>query len=121
MGLFLFPIVVRCLPVEKGHEKSVFISFGFLNRAMRLPEEEYEFVEESVIDDVTNILNDNYEKAYGQTAGSYNYHMVSAHLKEIRAQGPLTQYSAYPFEGSYSELRRSFSAGTRKLFLFTEH
>ena len=114
MGLFAFPLIVRCIPQHKGHEKSVFISFGFLNRAMRLPEDEYQGIDQEMIDTAFNILEEHHEKAFGQTANTYNFHIISAHLKEIRAHGPLTTYTAYPFEGSYAELRRSFIPGTRK-------
>ena len=114
MGLFLFPILVRCLPSSKEHEKSVFISFGFLNRAVRLPDDEYQNINEDLIDCALNILEEHYEKAYGVTANTYNFHVISAHLKELRAPYPLTQHTAYVFEGSYAELRRSFVPGTRK-------
>ena len=86
----------------------------WLPQPSNAPPGEYQRLGKPMIDEAMNILSDHYEKAYGRTAGSYNYHVVSAHLREIRAHGPLTQYSAYPFEGSYSELRRSFAAGTRK-------
>lgn len=114
MGLFLFPIIVRCLPSTKGHEKSVFIAFGFLNRAICLPDNEYRNINVDDIDSALNILEEHYEKAFGQTANMYNFHIISAHLKELRAHYPLTQHSAYVFEGSYADLRRSFVPGTRK-------
>ena len=82
---------------------------------MRMPDEEYNEIPEDCIDDALNILNEKYDQAYGETANSYNYHIVCSHLKEIReVQGPLTNFTAYPFESSYSELRRSFQVGTRK-------
>jgi len=115
VGLYLFPIIVRCLPASgKGHEKSVFLAFSYLNRCMRLPEEEYQHVAEDMIDEALNILSDSYEKAYGLTACTYNYHLVTAHFKHLRAHGPLTTHTAYPYESSYAEVRRSFVAGTRK-------
>ena len=91
------------------------MSFCFLSRCMRLPEEEYELVKDDMIDEALNILNDHYDKAYGLTANTYNFHIISAHMKQLREHGPLTKYTAYPFESSYSELRRSFVPGTRKL------
>ena len=84
---------------------------------MRLPEEEYAFVREDMIDEALNILNEHYEKAYGVTANTYNFHIISAHMKHLRENGPLTTYTAYPFESSYSELRRSFVPGTRKSYV----
>ena len=116
LGLFAFPLIVRCLPKSKGNEKSVFMAFGFLNRAMRMPEEEYRGIPEAFLLEAMEILNGAYEAAYGRTANSYNYHIVASHLMDIRDKmnGPLTKYTAYPFEGSYGELRRAFMAGTRK-------
>ena len=81
---------------------------------MRLPDEEFLMVDEAEIDDAFNILNESYIEAYGETANTYNAHIVMSHLRHIRRQGPLTEYNAYPFEGSYAELRRSFQVGTRK-------
>ena len=98
----MFPAILRNLGHDKGHEKSVFTAFGYLNRAMRLPEDEFLNIPEDHIDDALNILNEHYEQAYGRTANTYNYHIISAHLKEIRGQGPLTKFTAYPFESSLS-------------------
>lgn len=116
MGLFMFPAIVKCLGNGFGHEKSVFLSFGFLNRAVRMPDEEYENIPLDMFNDAVNILNDNYENAYGATAGSYNYHIVASHLRELREHGPLTRYSAYPFEGMYAQMRKCYVEGTRKIF-----
>lgn len=114
MSLFLFHHIIHCLEPAKHHEKLVFLSFSFLSRSMRLPEEEYECVPEAMVDRAVLILNNHYEAAYGITAGTYNYHIVASHLKEIREAGPLTCNNAYPFESTYSEVRRCFQPGTRK-------
>ena len=78
-----------------------------------MPEDEYECVPEAMVDDAVDLLNEHYEEAYGQTAGTYNCHIVCSHLKELREAGPLTSYNAYPFEGMYAEMRRAFRPGTR--------
>ena len=116
--MFAFPVIAKCLEPAKLKEKKIFIAFGFLSRAYRLPEDEYEFVPRRILDTATDYINDNYTHAFGETAGSYNYHIVSAHLPEIRdLQGPFTCHNAYPFEGSYAEMRKSFIPGTRKSFI----
>lgn len=108
-------MIAKCLQPEKVREKKIFIAYGFLSRAYRLPEDEYEFVPHEMLQTATEFINDNYAEAYGETAGSYNFHFVSAHLPEIREkQGPFTEHNAYPFEGSYAEMRKSFIPGTRK-------
>lgn len=83
---------------------------------MRNPNEEHAIIPPEMITDATNILNEEYERAYGKTAFSYNIHIVGSHLPEIREAigGPLTEYSAYPFEGLYAEVRSCFSPGTRR-------
>lgn len=119
MGLLMFPVIVNVLGPGYGSEKSVFLSFGFMNRAVRMPDEEYKNIEEDMFVDAENILNEHYEKAFGQTAGSYNYHISSSHLRELRRHGPLTEYTAYPFEGMYAEMRKCYAPGTRKFKKFS--
>ena len=114
MGLLMFPWIVRSLPPSKGHEKSVFISFGFLNRAMRLPDQEYRDIPFSMIKKAEAILSKEYELAFGPTANSYNYHNVSSHLLKIREEGLFTDYSAYAFGRSYGDLGRIYIPGTLK-------
>lgn len=113
-SMYYFPIVVEVLELQKFREKSVFLSFGFLARAFRLPDAEYEELKEDDIREATNILADSYEAAYGITACNYNYHHVTAHLLKYRKKGPFTDFSAYQYEGTYAGVRRSFCPGTRK-------
>ena len=80
---------------------------------MRLPDEEYAEIPVSMIEKAEQLLSSQYELAFGPTANSYNYHIVSSHLREIRREGLFTDYSAYAFEGCYGDLRRSYIAGTR--------
>lgn len=89
------------------------MAYAFLSRVMRQPNVEYAIVPEDMIDAAIDILNEHYEAAFGPTAGSYNAHIVSSHLKQMRESGPFTSNNAYPFEGMYSEMRRSFAPGTR--------
>ena len=114
MSMFLFPLILRSLGAGKSHEKSVFLAFSFLSRCMRMPDEEYDLIPIAMIEKASDILNYHYIQAFGDTAASYNFHIVGSHLREIRRYGPLTSLNAYPFEGTYSELRRSFMSGTRK-------
>ena len=114
-SLFFFPIAVKCLEIEKFCEKAVFISFSFLSRAFRLPDDEFSQVPELELQEAVNILVHNYEGAFGLTACNYNYHHVTSHLKKYREKGPFTEFSAYAFEGTYAMVRRSFTPGTRRL------
>ena len=114
MTMFLFPLILECLEIEKFREKSVFLSYAFLVRAFRLPDEEFELVSQNNIDEAVNILVHSYEGAFGQTACTYNYHHVVSHLSKYREKGPFTEFSAYGYEGTYATVRRSFCPGTRK-------
>ena len=115
LSMYAFPILIGCLGAEKSNEKSVLLSFAFLSRAMRLPEEEYQKIPAEMIDRASNILLECHEKAFGPTAGTYNYHIVGCHLPFIREQlGSFSKISAYCFESSYGDMRRNFMPGTRK-------
>lgn len=118
LSLFCFHVLISCMGRDKGHEKSVMLAFAFLSRAMRLPAEEFNAIPIGMIERASEILNDHHELAFGATAGSYNYHIVSCHLNFIREQiGPFTQHNAYIFESSYGDIRRCYIPGTRKLIL----
>ena len=114
--MYLFPIVLECLELEKFREKSVFLAFGFIARAFRLPDAEFALVKKEDLDEAVNILVVNFEGAFGLTAGNYNYHHVVSHLQKYREKGPFTETSAYGYEGTYATVRRSFCPGTRKEF-----
>ena len=112
--MFLFPLMENCLELEKFREKSVVLSFAFLARAYRLPSDQFELVQEKDLKEAVNILAENYEGAFGQTACTYNYHHVVSHLSKYREKGPFTEFSAYSYEGTYATVRRIFCPGTRK-------
>ena len=82
---------------------------------MRLPDLEHQTVPDEMIERAITLLNEHHEAAFGVTAGTYNFHIVASHIREIRAHGPLTDNTAYPFEGLYADLRRSFVPGTRSI------
>ena len=114
-GLFHLPIILPCLPREKNGEKSIYMAFTFLNRAVRLPDQEYVMIDQDMLTMAEEIIDDLYKICFGDTACTYNFHHTVTHLRHIRDKlgGPLTKLSAYPFEGSYSDMRRSFIPGTR--------
>ena len=113
--MFAFHVMMACMEPGKNHERSILLSFAFLARAMRLPDNEYNYVLQSSIDKAGDILNESHERAFGQTAGTYNYHIVGCHLDFLRQNlGSFTDTNAYMFESSYGDLRRNFMPGTRK-------
>jgi len=116
----LFPIFVRCLEPEKVAEKSLLLAFSFISRACRLPEEEYKCIPKKMLDDSMNIMAEAFDLAFGPASGTYNSHIVFAHMRHIREMQdePFTEFCAYEFEGSYAEMKRCYSAGTRKFLHF---
>ena len=113
--MFAFHILIACLEPSKKYENPLILAFAFLSRAMRLPTAEYEAIPDEIIERASIILSECHEKAFGPTAGTYNYHIVGSHLKFIREQiGPFTDMNAYIFESSYGDMRRSYMVGTRK-------
>ena len=113
--MYAFHIIVSCLEEQKRAEKSTILAFAFLARAMRLPDDEFEQIPETMLDRASEILMIKHEEAFGATAGTYNFHIVSCHLKFIRESiGCFTDVNAYDFESSYGDIRRSFIPGTRK-------
>jgi hypothetical protein len=116
LSMYAFHIIIACLEEHKRAEKSTILAFAFLARAMRLPDAEYEQIPESMLDRASEILIMKHEEAFGPTAGTYNFHIVSCHLKFLReCLGCFTDVNAYDFESSYGDIRRSFIPGTRKL------
>jgi hypothetical protein len=105
LSMFAFHVIIASLEIYKQHEKSTVLAFAFLARAMRLPEAEFQEIPENMIDRACEILRESHEKAFGVTAGSYNYHLVGCHLKFMRETlGKFTDHNAYVFESSYGDL-----------------
>lgn len=109
--LFYFPLVTQCLD---NHEKEIKVwqMLAFMVRACVLPEEEYANVNKNHIQYCQKHFYQCYEQLYGSKNCTYSIHIVSCHLPEMRAFGPLTETSAFGFESFYAELRRSFVPGT---------
>lgn len=111
--IFFFPLVVECIQ-ENEKERVLWLYLAFLIRACVLPTEEFQSI--SLTDEIDYYCEKFYvlyEKLFGEINCTYNTHVVSAHLREMRYHGPLTFTSAFPFENFYGELRNSFTPGTQ--------
>jgi hypothetical protein len=56
-----------------------------------------------------------YEKLFGKDDCSYNVHVFSSHITQIRCAAKLTKVSAAPFEASYAPVRNSCAPGTQSV------
>ena len=109
--IFFFPIVTQCL-VKYEKEVKTWEVLAFMIRACILPEVEYENVNFNSIQYCQNAFYTTYENVFGTQNCTYSIHVLSSHLPDMRALGPLTETSAYRFEAFYGELRRAFQPGT---------
>lgn len=111
--IVFFPIVIDCIP-PSSKERRLWLLLAFMIRLCVLPEIEYQAVDntEDILDYCGKQFYDLYEKLFHARNCSYYTHMIGSHMPQIRAKGPLTFTSAFPFESFYGELRHSFTPGT---------
>lgn len=106
MLLFLFTRVIDTL--EDDGAKRLWARLSFVVKACYLPREEYAHVKH----DITLTQKTWYEQfanLVGVAHCTYVVHIIGAHLhQQVRAQGPINETSTYPFENSYSKMRRMF-------------
>lgn len=111
--LFLHPIVVQVIP-DDGHrqERELWLYLAYYVRAYVLPEEEFQHHSDHELRDVKMRWYELHYRLFGMENCPYNVH-VFTHLKYVREKGdPLTETSAYPFEGFFATMRRSFTPGS---------
>lgn len=75
----------------------------------------FEEIDHEALDGVVHSFVRGWEALFGQNNCFYNLHIM-LHLRATReVKGPLTRYSAYPYESSYGTHKANFRAGTRSL------
>ena len=109
--LFFFPLVLNCIE-EKAKERQMWLYLTFVIKACVIPTEEFRPHSIEDIDDYCKKFYVIYETLFGSINCTYNTHVMSSHLIEMRHSGPLTSTSAFPFESFYGEVRNSFVPGT---------
>ena len=109
--LFFFPLVIACLE-DDAQEKKLWLWLAFVIRACVLPQREFNRFDSNFIDLYCSQFYKLYQKLFGVRNCTYNTHVVFSHLLQMRAHGPLTLTSAFPFEHFYGEVRNSFVPGT---------
>ena len=110
--LFFFPHILQCIE-PNAKERRLWLLFTFMIRSCILPSNEFQIVDLSKIEEACEAFYILYEQLFGAYNCSYNTHVVSSHLIEMRAHGPLTFTSAFGFEAFYGEMRHSFTPGTQ--------
>ena len=111
LALFFFPLIVNCIE-EEHEERKLWLFLGFILRSCTVPSEEFRYVSLDVFESCLTKFYKLYEKLFGAVNCTYNTHVVGSHLPEIRAHGPLTETSAFPFESFYGEMKNCFVPGT---------
>ena len=109
--LFMFPLIVNCFE-EDAKEKDMWLYLAYMMRAGVIPNEEYVAISNVVITNCSKNFYSIYQALFGVKNCTYNTHTWASHQKEMRAHGPFTCTSAFPFESFYGELRNSFVPGT---------
>lgn len=109
--LFFFPVVIDCIE-KSAKERKLWLLYAYMMRSCTVQEKEFQNIP---LDDITfccHAFYDLYEKLFSVKNCTYNVHVVSSHLLDIRDQGPLTATLAFGFENFYGELRHAFVPGT---------
>ena len=110
--LLFFPHVLQCIE-SNAKERKLWLLLVFMIRSCTLPTEEFLPYHIEILADVCAAFYELYEKLFGQVNCTYNTHVVSSHLMDMRAHGPLTFTSAFGFEAFYGEMRHAFAPGTQ--------
>ena len=110
--IFYFPHVLACIE-KTAKERSVWLYLTFMVRACIVPQEEFHAISLSDIDFSSENFYLLYEKLFGAQNCTYNTHVVSAHIVNMRYHGPLTLTLAFQFENFYGEMRNAFVPGTQ--------
>lgn len=110
--IMFFPHVLQCIE-SNAKERKLWLLLVFMIRSCTLPTEEFLPYHLEALAEVCPEFYELYEKLFGQVNCTYNTHVVSSHLVEMRAHGPLTLTSAFGFEAFYGEMRHAFAPGTQ--------
>ena len=90
----------------------MWLYLSYMIKSCVLPSNEYSQIPPNVIKYCMESFYSLYQALFGVRNCTYNTHVMSCHLLEMRCNGPLTLTSAFPFESFYGELRQSFVPGT---------
>ena len=105
--LFFFPLILNCIePNER--ERNMWLYLTYMIKACVVPKEEFRPIPLQKIEHCMKSFYSLYETLFGVRNCSYNTHVTSGHLLEMRYSDPLTCTSAFPFESFYGELRNLF-------------
>ena len=111
LSLFMFPLIVNCFE-DDAKEKDMWLYLAYMMRAGVAPTEEFAAISTDVVQFCCTNFYSIYQALFGVKNCTYNTHVFPSHLLKMRADGPLTNTSAFPFESFYGELRNVFVPGT---------
>ena len=107
-----FPVVVQCIETQ-AKERRLWLLLAFMIRSCVVPNSEFSSISPIDLKDICEKFYVLFEQLFGSKNCSYSVHIIASHLQQIRGNQPFTENSAYKYENFYSEIRRSFAAGTQ--------
>ena len=107
MILALFPTVIKAILSPAC--KKVWYLMVYISRALHLPK--HLMIQTALTDTLLHDWYRKYEAAFSEHNCTYNTHIMT-HVLEVRALGPITETSAYPYEDTYGMLKKGFKEGT---------
>ena len=111
LAIFFFPLILEC--IEDGEEeREMWLCLAYMVRACIVPSEEFRYININIVEMCSKKIYQIYEKLFGAVNCTYNTHTVFSHIMEIRAHGPLTETSTFPFESFYGEMKNCYVPGT---------
>lgn len=116
--LAFFPGFLRCCTVGKASRlETLLMQLVFIYRAYLVPNSHFAQQDLGGLKDVCKAFCIRFRQLFGKKNQFYNLHLI-AHLHETRIhKGPLTEYSAFPFEAFYGRVKRTQTPGTSSLGL----
>lgn len=84
-------------------------------RALNLPQKDYEVLEKKYkFQELLDRWSREYEATFSEYNCTYNGHVFN-HLLKVRALGPLSDNSAFPFEDHYAVVKKNYRVGTKSI------
>ena len=112
IALLFFPAVLECIETQ-AKERRLWLLLAYMIRACVIPNSEFRNIMQCDLRDTCDKFYALYEQLFGLRNCSYSVHIIASHLQQIRGEHPLTNTSAFKYENFFSEVRKSFAAGTQ--------
>ncbi len=117
LAVSCFPSICKIVEEEVDHPTAhVWLLFVFLVLIYNGPEWAMDTVGEAYLNDLHELLYEQFEDAFGSKACTFNWHAFY-HMPDIRKCGTPSQLSTEPYESAYGEVQVAYRSGTRNIGL----